>query len=160
LLDGERRMLLSAVRGNEARTAASGHRVTAYLWAVHTGAGAIAGVGGALLIHTNRWITPTDVGFATAALALLAVVIGGAISLPGAAAGAIAVLTVRDVVAVDLPGHAPLLLGVLFVAAVYLLPGGLTALPARLRPPAHPRRPDHVAHATGNPAQPAARSTP
>ncbi|WP_158610805.1 branched-chain amino acid ABC transporter permease [Micromonospora endolithica] len=160
LLGGERRMLLSAVRGNEARARASGHRVTAYLWAVHTGAGAIAGIGGALLIHTHRWITPADVGFATAALALLAVVIGGAASLPGAAAGAIAVLAVRDVIAVWLPGHAPLLLGALFVAAVYLLPGGLTALSARLRPPTPSRRPNHVAHASGSPARPTARSTP
>ncbi|MEU8265138.1 branched-chain amino acid ABC transporter permease [Micromonospora sp. NPDC048999] len=133
LLGGNRQLLLSAVRGNEARAAASGHRVTTYLWVVHAGAGAVAGIGGALLIHTHRWITPADVGFTSAALALLAVVIGGTASLPGAVVGAVMVLGVRDVVAVDLPGHAPLLLGALFVAAVYLLPGGLTALPARLR---------------------------
>ncbi|MEU2661464.1 branched-chain amino acid ABC transporter permease [Micromonospora sp. NPDC007220] len=148
LLGGDRRTLLAAVRGNAARATASGHRVTTYLWAVHAGAGAVAGIGGALLIHTHRWITPADVGFTTAALALLAVVIGGAMSLPGAATGAIAVLTVRDVVAAPLPGHAPLLLGALFVTAVYLLPGGLTALPNRLSLRLHPRS----AHGTGHPA--------
>ncbi|MEU7618780.1 branched-chain amino acid ABC transporter permease [Micromonospora rifamycinica] len=126
-------LLLTAVRGNEARAAASGHPVTTYLWLAHTGAGAVAGTAGALLIHTHRWITPTDVGFDTAALALLAVVIGGTQSLPGAAAATLLILGVRDVVAADWPGHAPLLLGALFVAAVYLLPGGLAAVPARLR---------------------------
>ncbi|MBO4164395.1 branched-chain amino acid ABC transporter permease [Micromonospora antibiotica] len=126
-------LLLTAVRGNESRAAASGHPVTTYLWLVHTGAGAIAGTAGALLIHTHRWITPADVGFDTAALALLAAVIGGAHSPPGAAVAAVLVLGVRDVAAADWPGHAPLLLGALFVAAVYLLPGGLTAVPTRLR---------------------------
>ncbi|MFI7650651.1 branched-chain amino acid ABC transporter permease [Micromonospora sp. NPDC049460] len=162
LLGGDRRTLLAAVRGNEARAAASGHRVTAYLWAVHTGAGVLAGTGGALLIHTHQWITPADVGFTTAALALLAVVIGGTTSLPGAAAGTVVVLTVRDVLAAGLPGHAPLLLGALFVTAVYLLPGGLTAaptrlrrLPARLRPQ---RRRD--LQTAGGEARPAVRSTP
>lgn len=126
-------LLLAAIRSNEARAAASGHPVTAWLWLVHTGAGAVAGTAGALLIHTHRWITPADVGFDTAALALLAVVIGGTRSLPGAAVAALLVLGVRDVAAADWPGHAPLLVGALFVAAVYVLPGGLTAAPTRLR---------------------------
>ncbi|MCX4387339.1 branched-chain amino acid ABC transporter permease [Micromonospora peucetia] len=161
LLSGDRRTLLTAVRGNEARAAASGHRATAYLWTVHTGAGVLAGVGGALLIHTHRWITPADVGFTTAALALLAVVIGGAASLPGAAAGAVVVLAVRDVVAAELPGHAPLLLGVLFVAAVYVLPGGLTALPTRLRLSARFHRLGNpAARRGGDAARSAARRTP
>ncbi|MFI0796962.1 branched-chain amino acid ABC transporter permease [Micromonospora rubida] len=126
------RMLLTATRDNEGRARASGHPVNAYLLAVHTGAGAVAGVAGALLIHTHRWITPADVGFSTAALALLAVVIGGTRSLPGAAIGALIVLGVRDVVAAPWPGHAPLLLGSAFVVAVYLLPGGLAAIPQRV----------------------------
>ncbi|QKW12194.1 branched-chain amino acid ABC transporter permease [Verrucosispora sp. NA02020] len=131
-LRGDRRMLFTAARANENRARASGHPVYVYLWMVHTAAGSLAGIAGALLIHTHRWITPADVGFGTAALALLAVVIGGARSLTGAAVGVVIVLIVRDVVAVEVPGHAPLLLGALFVIAVYALPGGLTALTARL----------------------------
>ncbi|WP_152748163.1 branched-chain amino acid ABC transporter permease [Micromonospora sp. RV43] len=162
LLGGDQRTLLAAVRGNEARASASGHQVTAYLWTAQTGAGALAGIGGALLIHTHRWVPPADVGFSTAALALLAVVIGGATSLPGAAATTIAVLAVRDVVGAWLPGHAPLLLGALFITAVYLLPGGLTALPARLAslPIRHHRRHRPALHTSDNPAQPVTRSTP
>ena len=133
LLRGDRRMLLTATRANEDRARASGHPVNAYLWMVHAAAGAMAGIAGTLLIHTHRWITPADVGFGTAALVLLAVVIGGARSLGGAAVGAVIVLVVRDVVAVEIPGHAPLLVGALFVIGVYALPGGLAALPARLR---------------------------
>ncbi|WP_211565905.1 branched-chain amino acid ABC transporter permease [Micromonospora halophytica] len=157
LLHGPRRLLLLGARGNEDRARASGHPVNRYLWLVHTGAGAVAGIGGALLIHTHRWITPADVGFTTAAIVLLAVVIGGATSLPGAVAGAVAVLTVRDVVALSAPGHAPLLLGVLFVAAVYVLPGGLAALPARIR---HLPRPRWLTRAPdgSSVAEPVARS--
>ncbi|WP_207919457.1 branched-chain amino acid ABC transporter permease [Micromonospora sp. KC207] len=134
-----RQFLLTAVRDNESRAAASGHPTTGYLWITHTGAGALAGIAGALLIHTHRWITPADVGFGTAALALLAVVIGGPRCLPSAATAAVLVLTIRDVAAAPWPGHAPLLLGGLFVAAVYLLPNGLAALPTHI-PTAAARR--------------------
>lgn len=123
--------LLQGVRDHEARMQASGHRVFAHLLAVHTGAGVLAGVAGSLLVTTQRYVSPADVGFHVAALVLLAVVIGGAHSLTGAAAGAALVVAVRDWAAAALPGHGPLLLGALFIAAVYLLPRGL----AGVRPP-------------------------
>ncbi|MGC5032819.1 branched-chain amino acid ABC transporter permease [Micromonospora sp. DT229] len=157
LLRGDRRMLLTAARANENRARASGHPVYAYLWMVHTAAGGLAGIAGALLIHTHRWITPADVGFGVAALVLLAVVIGGARSLGGASAGALIVLVVRDVVAVEVPGHAPLLLGALFVIGVYALPDGLAALPARLR--RRHRRPAGPQAAASPTAATSARST-
>jgi branched-chain amino acid transport system permease protein len=41
-------------------------------------AGAVAGLAGGLLATQQRLVTPADLGFTTSALALLAVVIGGA----------------------------------------------------------------------------------
>jgi branched-chain amino acid transport system permease protein len=104
---------------------ASGHPVAGYLTVAYTAAGALAGVAGALLVTTQSYVSPGDGGFDVAALILLAVVIGGSMSMPGALAGAALVVATRDWVAGDSAGHAPLLLGCLFIACVYLLPNGL-----------------------------------
>jgi branched-chain amino acid transport system permease protein len=122
--------LIRGCRDNEARMRASGHRVTGYLLATYTGAGALAGVGGGLLVTTQRYVSPADVGFQVSALVLLAVIIGGATSIWGALAAAGLVVAVRDWAAAGVPGHGPLLLGVLFVVAVFALPRGVAgALP-------------------------------
>lgn len=120
--------LLRGCRDNEARMLASGHPVTGYLLAAYTGAGALAGIGGALLVTVQRFVSPSEVGFQVAALVLLAVIVGGATSVWGALCGAALVVAVRDWAAVVLPGQGPLLLGGLFIAAVYLLPRGLAGL--------------------------------
>ncbi|HKT05060.1 MAG TPA: branched-chain amino acid ABC transporter permease [Rugosimonospora sp.] len=125
-------LLLRGCAEHEGRMLASGHPVHRYLALAYVGAGAVAGVAGSLLVTANQYVAPSDAGFTTAALALLAVVIGGATSLPGALAGAAVVLAVRDWLAAPLPGHAPLLLGVVFVAAAYLLPDGVAGLARRL----------------------------
>ncbi len=120
--------LLTGTRGAEARMRASGHPVGRYLLVAHVCAGALAGVGGSLMVTVQQYLSPADVGFEIAAFALLAAVIGGTTSVIGALLGAGLIVTTRDWVASSWPGHGPLLLGGLFVAAVYLLPRGLAGL--------------------------------
>ncbi|MFD0025588.1 branched-chain amino acid ABC transporter permease [Streptomyces sp. NPDC058382] len=134
--------LLTGTRGAEARMRASGHPVGRYLLVAHVCAGALAGVGGSLMVTVQQYLSPADVGFEIAAFALLAAVIGGTTSVIGALLGAGLIVTTRDWVASSWPGHGPLLLGGLFVAAVYLLPRGLAGLrgSGRSRPePGGPR---------------------
>ncbi|MFD7432066.1 branched-chain amino acid ABC transporter permease [Streptomyces sp. NPDC059818] len=120
--------LLTGTRGAEARMRASGHPVGRYLLVAHVCAGALAGVGGSLMVSVQQYLSPADVGFEIAAFALLAVVIGGTTSVIGALLGAGLIVFTRDWVAGSWPGHGPLLLGALFIAAVYLLPRGLAGL--------------------------------
>ncbi|MBP3081374.1 MULTISPECIES: ABC transporter permease [Streptomyces] len=120
--------LLTGARGAEARMRASGHPVWRYLLVAYIGAGALAGVGGSVMVTVQQYLSPADVGFEIAAFALLAAVIGGTTSVVGALFGAGLIVATRDWVAGAWPGHGPLLLGVLFVAAVYLLPRGLAGL--------------------------------
>ncbi len=117
-------MVLAATRDNEARMRASGHPVTGYLLSAYVFAGAIAGVGGALLATGQRYLSPQDFGFEIAALVLLAVTIAGATSLVGAMAAVGVVIAVREWAAATVPGHGPVLLGLLFVVSVYLLTKG------------------------------------
>lgn len=122
---------LRGVRDNELRMRALGHRVPGYLLAAYVGAGVIAGVGGSLFATGQRFVFPADVGFEVAAIALLAALIGGIHSAAGAVVGVVVVIAVRYWLAPE--GHGELWLGVLFVAAVYLLPHGITGRVAHLR---------------------------
>lgn len=117
--------LLHGVRDNEMRMRASGHRVAGYLLTTYIAAGAIAGVGGSLLATTQRYVSPSDMDFAVAALILLAVVVGGAFSIYGALAGVVLVVIARDWIGTEFPGQGQVILGILFILAVYLLPNGL-----------------------------------
>ncbi len=81
-----------------------------------------------MLAAQARLVTTADIGFTTAALALLAVVIGGAGTLWGACLGAALVVLVRDALGPRLDGHGPLILGLVFILAVYVLPRGFAGL--------------------------------
>jgi branched-chain amino acid transport system permease protein len=117
-------LLLTASRDNEARMRASGHPVAGYLYGTYVVAGAIAGVGGALLVTGQRYISPQDFGFEISALVLLAVTIAGTRSLAGAIAAVGVVVAVREWAAASVPGQGPLLLGLLFIVSVYVLANG------------------------------------
>jgi branched-chain amino acid transport system permease protein len=124
---------LRGIRDDEPRARALGYPTAAYKYAVFVLAGAVAGLAGALFVAqgTPRLITPVDLGSTTSALVLLAVVVGGAGSLWGPALGAALVILVRDAAGPALAGHGELVLGLVFVAAVYLLPRGAAGLARR-----------------------------
>ena len=124
---------LRGIRDNEPRMRALGYPTSLYKYAVFVLAGGIAGLAGALLAAQARLVTLADLGFATAAFALLAVVIGGAGSLWGACLGAALVIAVRDALGPSLGGHGTLVLGAVFVLVVYLLPRGAAGVRLRRR---------------------------
>ncbi|SDK35306.1 branched-chain amino acid transport system permease protein [Nonomuraea maritima] len=124
---------LRGIRDNEARMRALGYRPALARYGVFCLAGAVAGTGGALWAAHARFVSPGDLGFEVAALALLSVVIGGAGSLWGPCLGAALVLLVRDNLSAAVGGHGPLVLGLVFVAVVFLLPRGVAGLAAGIR---------------------------
>src|SRR5215218_4861010 len=115
---------LRGVRDNEERMRSLGYWTFLPKYAVFCIAGAAAGAAGSLWVAQARFVSPADLGFEVSALALLAVVIGGRGSLWGAALGAAVVVLVREELSPQLGGRGPLVLGLVFVAAVYLLPRG------------------------------------
>ncbi|MGY1710569.1 branched-chain amino acid ABC transporter permease [Geodermatophilus sp. SYSU D00758] len=128
---------LRGIRDNEARMRSLGYTPFRYKYAAFVLAGGFAGLAGGLFAGLVRIVNPSDAGFSTSALLLLAVILGGAGTLWGPALGAAVVVLVRDTYGPTLEGHGPLLLGVVFVLAVYLLPrgvAGLAGVRARRRP--------------------------
>lgn len=122
---------LRGIRDNEPRMRALGYATRRYKYLAFVVAGGVAGLAGGLLAAQQRLVTLSDLSFTTAALALLAVIIGGAGSLWGPCLGAALVILVRDVVGPDIDGHGPLLLGVVFILVVYLLPRGAAGVKVR-----------------------------
>jgi branched-chain amino acid transport system permease protein len=122
---------LRGIRDNEPRMRALGYPPFRYKLAAFLGAGTIAGLAGGLLAAQQRLVTPGDLGFTTSALALLAVVIGGAGSIWGPCLGAALVVFVRDSLGPSLHGHGPLVLGLVFIAVVYALPRGVAGVRVR-----------------------------
>lgn len=129
-------LALRGIRDNEARLRAEGYPVNRYLLAAYTLAGALAGAAGALWMSSERFVSPSEIGFEVSAMALIAVVLGGLGSMWGAVAGTALVVFARDFIGGkltgDLAGRGSLLLGVVFVLAVYLMPRGFAGL-RRLR---------------------------
>jgi branched-chain amino acid transport system permease protein len=125
-------LALRGIHGNEERMRALGYSPRLYKFVAFCIAGAGAGLAGALLAAHQQGVTPADAAFGTAVVALVSVIIGGAGTLWGPCLGAAVVVLVRDQIGPSLGGHGPLLLGVVFVAAVYLLPGGIAGALARL----------------------------
>ena len=126
-------LALRGIRDNEARMRALGYSPRVYKFTAFCFAGAVAGLAGALLAAHQQGVTPADAAFGTAVVALVSVIIGGSGTLWGPCLGAAVVVLVRDQIGPSLGGHGPLLLGVVFVAAVYLLPGGIAGALMRLR---------------------------
>lgn len=119
---------LRGVRDNEARMSSLGYSTFRVKYTAFVVAGAVGGAAGALWVVQARFVSPADLAFEVSALALLAVVIGGRGSLWGALLGAAVVFYVRDEIGAELGGRGPLLLGVVFIAAVFLLPRGFAGL--------------------------------
>ena len=130
--------VLRGIRDNEPRMRSLGYSPLRYKLAAFVIAGSVAGLAGGLLAAQQRLVTTSDLGFTTSALALLAVVIGGAGTLWGPVLGAALVVLVRDALGPGLNGHGPLVLGLAFIVAVYLLPRGFAGLLALRRGPAVP----------------------
>ena len=120
------RRSVSSCAASTATRSGCAHSATrrgAYKFGAFCIAGAVAGLAGALLAAHQQGVTPADAAFGTAVVALVSVIIGGAGTLWGPCLGAAVVVLVRDEIGPSLGGHGPLLLGLVFVAAVYLLPG-------------------------------------
>jgi branched-chain amino acid transport system permease protein len=126
--------VLTAVRQNPARTAALGHDVRAYKFAVFVLAAAFAGCGGVLLGIFQSYMPPDAFALETSGQLVIQTVIGGAGTLIGPTVGAAIWLTLRDVLQ-TIPGVGDLwkfILGFVFVVLVTFMPNGVVGTLLRL----------------------------
>jgi branched-chain amino acid transport system permease protein len=140
LVDSRIGRALRAVHGDEAAAAAVGIDTVRLKVAVFTLAGAITALAGALYAHYLTFINPSPFGFAYSVELVVMVVLGGVASLWGAVLGAALVVALVEALRAALPlltashGAAEYeiaVFGVVLMAFMIFLPGGLAALGRR-----------------------------
>ncbi len=120
-------LALRGLRDSPERMRALGYNVYAYKVVAFSFAAFIASIGGVLAIFYNRQIVPDGVGLIRTIDVLIAAVVGGVISLPGAFIGAFALTMVQNFSQFFTSRYLTLT-GVVFVVVVLFFPQGIAGL--------------------------------
>lgn len=88
---------------------------------------AFAGLAGALFVHIDKYVGPTTFSLQLSILFLIALIFGGLRSIGGNVIGALLVVVLPDVFN-RFADYQLLVFGLLLLATLYLLPGGLASL--------------------------------
>jgi branched-chain amino acid transport system permease protein len=118
---------LEGIRESEHRMQALGCPTFRYRLAAFVVAGGLAGLAGGLATLFQGFANAGSLYWTNSGLVLIAAIVGGTRSLLGPAVGAFLVLIVQDALS-SYSERWQLLLGVLFIAVVLFLPGGLASL--------------------------------
>lgn len=126
---------LTGIRDNETRMIALGYPVFRLKLAAFTGAGALAGLAGALLATHDAFVSPSTMHWTESATLLVMVVMGGPGRRWGAVLGVGTWLVLVEVLkSLTEFWHWPM--GLLLLAVVFLAPSGIAGLFSRPRRPA------------------------
>jgi len=130
---------LLGIKHNEQRMRTLGFNTYLYKLAAFTLAGALAGVSGYFYVILFGFVSPEFLSWHQSGQVLLMVILGGIGQLTGGFWGALAFVAMQEVFSAW-SDHWHLVMGVSIVLAVLFLPGGIAAVPARLRAWANQRR--------------------
>ena len=122
---------LQGIRGNEGRMRALGFNTWSLKYAGVIIAGIFAGIAGMLYAYSNRIVNPEMFNIETSALPMLMVILGGGATLWGPALGAMVIILVKNYAGQLWPQRWMLFLGILYVACVMFLRGGLAPILSR-----------------------------
>lgn len=124
--------VLTGIRSNEHRMAAMGYDTFLYKLAAFTLAGGLAGLAGYLQAVLTGFVTPEMLAWHNSGNVLLVVILGGIGTLIGPVLGAFTFTALQEF-SQGLVDRWQLVMGIFIVLVVFALPGGLAAIPARLR---------------------------
>lgn len=124
--------VLVGIKSNEHRMQSLGYLTFRYKLAAFALAGGLGGVAGFLYAVVFGFVTPELLSWHQSGNVLLMVILGGMGNLVGAIAGAFVFTGMQEVFAAWTK-HWQLVMGGVIVAAVLFLPGGLAAIPGRLK---------------------------
>ena len=124
--------VLVGIKSNEHRMQSMGYPTFRYKLAAFGLAGGLGGIAGFLYAVVFGFVTPELLSWHQSGNVLLMVILGGMGNLVGAIAGAFVFTGMQEVFA-SWSKHWQLLMGGVIVAAVLFLPGGLAAIPGRIK---------------------------
>ncbi|MBT0963824.1 branched-chain amino acid ABC transporter permease [Denitromonas iodatirespirans] len=124
--------VLVGIKSNEHRMRSLGYSTFNYKLGAFVLAGALAGLAGVLYAVLFGFVTPELLSWHESGHVLMMVILGGMGSPVGAVLGAGAMVALEEAFSL-LTTHWQLLMGGVILAVVLFLPGGLIALPGRMR---------------------------
>ena len=124
--------VLVGIKSNEHRMQSLGYLTFRYKLAAFALAGGLGGIAGFLYAVVVGFVTPELLSGHQSGNVLLMVILGGMGTLVGAIAGAFVFTGMQEVFAAWTK-HCQLVMGGVIVAAVLFLPGGLAAVPGRIK---------------------------
>ncbi|MDD3329659.1 MAG: branched-chain amino acid ABC transporter permease [Zoogloea sp.] len=124
--------VLVGIKSNEHRMQSLGYVTFRYKLAAFALAGGLGGVAGFLYSVVFGFVTPELLSWHQSGNVLLMVILGGMGNLVGAVAGAFAFVAMQEVFSMWTK-HWQLAMGLMIVAAVLFMPGGLAAVPGRIK---------------------------
>jgi len=124
--------VLVGIKSNEHRMRSMGYSTFNYKLGAFVLAGALAGLAGFLYAVLFGFVTPELLSWHESGHVLMMVILGGMGSPVGAMLGAGSMVALEEAFSL-MTKHWQLLMGLVILAVVLFLPGGLIALPARLR---------------------------
>ncbi len=124
--------VLVGIKSNEHRMQSMGYLTFHYKLAAFALAGGLGGIAGFLYAVVFGFVTPELLSWHQSGNVLLMVILGGMGNLVGAIAGAFVFTGMQEVFA-GWTKHWQLVMGSVIVAAVLFLPGGLAAIPGRIK---------------------------
>lgn len=124
--------VLVGIKSNEHRMQSMGYMTFRYKLAAFALAGGLGGVAGFLYAVVFGFVTPELLSWHQSGNVLLMVILGGMGNLVGAIAGAFIFTGMQEVFS-TWTKHWQLVMGSVIVAAVLFMPGGLAAIPGRIK---------------------------
>lgn len=124
--------VLVGIRSNEHRMQSLGYQTFNYKLAAFSIAGALGGVAGYLYASMFGFVTPELLSWHQSGNVLLMVILGGMGNLLAAVIGSFTFIFLQEIFS-SLTKHWQLVMGLVIVLAVLFVPGGLAALPQRLK---------------------------
>lgn len=125
-------LALTGIRENSARMPAIGSLYRTHLQKIYTISACMAGVAGALLTQTTGTVSLDTLSFQRSADVVVMLILGGAGRLYGGVIGAIIFLVARDRLSDMNPQYWYFWIGLLLMAIVLVMPGGILGGLARL----------------------------
>jgi branched-chain amino acid transport system permease protein len=125
-------LALTGIRENVRRMSSIGAPVGRHLAVTYTLSGAIAGLAGAVLAQTSRFASLDMLGFERSAEVMMMATLGGTGHIHGVVLGAAAFGTIKDALSTISPKYWHLGLGIVLMASVFLLRGGIAGGLAQL----------------------------
>lgn len=123
--------VIEGIRENETRMQAIGYATTRYKLVCFTIAGAVAGLGGALLANQNLFVSPSMLSWLQSGSLLMMLITGGVGTLWGGPVGALIFLVMEEVLS-SYTKHWQLVMGASLIAIVLYAPRGIVGAVNRL----------------------------